>query len=378
MLVVNAGSASVKLRVVEDGSTSGLASAGWPAAGLAEDLGRPDEGTAGALADFLGRAGRVDCIGHRIVHGGAEFTGPVVVDDGVRARLERLGDLAPLHNPPALAALDAGRAAAPDVPTVATFDTAFHAGLPAAARRYAVPAEWEARFGLRRYGFHGLSCQWALTRAGALLGAEPATLRLVVCHLGGGASATAIVGGRSVDTTMGFTPTEGLVMGTRPGDLDPAAVAWLVLHGGLGIAEVAEALERRSGLAGLTAGTGPAGSTSDMRELLGRRDGGDQVAEEAVAVYVHRLRAKIAAMAAAAGGPDALVFTGGIGEHAPAIRAEACAGLDWMGVTVDADGNATTTGDGEVTGAGGRVRVLVVTAREDAVVAAECRRVLGR
>lgn len=372
MLVVNAGSASVKLRVVENDST----------AGLSEDLGRPDGDTADALARFLRRAGPVDCIGHRVVHGGAEFTGPVVVDDAVRRRLERLGDLAPLHNPPALAALDAGRAAAPDVPTVASFDTAFHASLPVAARRYAVPAGWETRFGLRRYGFHGLSCQWAMARAGALLGADPAALRLVVCHLGGGASATAIVGGRSVDTTMGFTPTEGLVMGTRPGDLDPAAVTWLVIHGGLTTEEVADALEHRSGLAGLTdAGTG-AGSTSDMREVLARRDAGDPVAAEAVAVYVHRLRAKIAAMAAAAGGPHALVFTGGIGEHAAAIRTEACAGLGWMGVTLDpgagADGGVADGGDRDLTGAGSRVRVLVVAAREDAVVAAECRRVLGR
>ena len=364
VLVVNSGSTSVKLRVVEpDGSP-----------GAAADLGRPDAGPAGAIADFLGRAGPLDATGHRVVHGGDSFTGPVVVDDEARRRLEALSDLAPLHNPPALAAMDATRAAAPGLPVVACFDTAFHATLAPAARRYAVPPEWETRFGLRRYGFHGLSCQWALGRAGALLGTDPATLRLVVCHLGGGASATAIVGGRSVDTTMGFTPTEGLVMATRSGDLDPAAVAWLATHGGLAPEEIADGLEHRSGLAGLT---GPAGPTSDMREVLARRSDGDPAATEAVAVYVHRLRAKIAAMAAAAGGLDGLVFTGGVGEHAPAIRAEACAGLDWMGVGLDADANGRTTTDGEVTGAGSRVRALVVTAREDAVVAAECRQVLG-
>lgn len=359
--VVNAGSRSVKLRTVTDAGVEASA-----------DLGPPGDQLAGELARFLDGAGDLDASGHRVVHGGDRFSGPVVVDDAVRAALDRLEDLAPLHNPPATRAIDELRRLRPGLPAVACFDTGFHASLPAAAATYALPAAWTARFGIRRFGFHGLSCQWALRRSGELTGEDPARRRVVVCHLGGGASVTAIRDGRSVDTTMGFTPTEGLVMATRSGDVDPGALVWLLGHG-VSIGELGEALEQRSGLLGLSGGR-----SGDMRDLLAARAGGDGAAALAVDVYVHRLRAKIAAMAAAAGGVDLLVFTGGVGEHAPDIRAEVAAGLGWLGVELDPDANAKADGDAVIGVTGAGVAVLVVTSREELVVAEGCREVLER
>lgn len=366
VLVVNAGSTSVKLRLVEqDDSISRSA-----------NLGPPDAGIDGDVDDFLAAAGRVDAIGHRVVHGGPRFVEPVLVDDQTRKELSELAELAPLHNPPALRAIDALRAAAPGVPEVVCFDTAFHAAMPEEARRYALPPEWVERWGIRRYGFHGLSCEWSLRRAAQMVGRPAADLRLVVCHLGGGASVTAIAGGRSVDTTMGFTPTEGLVMATRCGDVDPGAIAWMAERG-LSGEDLMDGLEHRSGLLGLTGGR-----TGDMKELLEARGGGDVVAAGAVAVYVHRLRAEIAAMATSAGGIDVLVFTGGIGERATAIRSETCDGLAWLGLRLDGASNGSVgsgdlrDGDADISGADSSARVLVVRAMEEVVVAGHCRGVL--
>jgi acetate kinase len=360
LVVVNAGSSSVKLRVVDGDEV--LSSA---------DLGPPDQGLTDEVDGFLESAGAIDGSGHRVVHGGGVLTRPVVVDDDVRAELGRLEDLAPLHNPPATRAIDAFRRLRPDLPAVACFDTAFHAALPAAASTYALPGEWVRRWGVRRFGFHGLSCQWATRRAGELTGRPVDSLRLIVCHLGGGASVTAIVGGRSVDTTMGFTPTEGLVMATRSGDVDPAAVVWLIRHG-VDPAEMESALERRSGVLALSGGV-----TGDMRDLLAARDAGDAAARLAVDVYVHRLRAKIAAMAAAAGGLDVLVFTGGVGEHGTSIRAAAADGLRWMGVQLDPAANASAGADADISAPGAPVTTLVVTSREELVIAAGCREALA-
>ena len=236
------------------------------------------------------------------------------LDAAVEADLRALVDLAPLHQPKSLAALDAVSAALPDLPAVACFDTAFHATLPAAAATYALPAEWRERWGLRRYGFHGLSHAWVARRAPQLLGRGASGLRIVSCHLGAGASLCAIVDGASLDTTMGFTPLEGLVMATRSGSVDPGMLLWLMEHEGLSPGELSDALEHRSGLLGL------AGS-ADMREIVERAAAGEPPARLALDVYVHRLRAGIAAMAAALGGLDALVFTGGVGEHSEAVRA---------------------------------------------------------
>jgi acetate kinase len=362
LLVVNAGSTSLKLRVVDpDDKIS-----------ASQDMGRPLDVEPGEIEPFLQSAGRVDAVGHRIVHGGSRFVSPVVVDPTIRAELDRLNELAPLHNPPALHALDMIHALRPALPTVACFDTMFHAGLPDEASCYALPTDWVERWGIRRYGFHGLSCEWALERTGAMMARDPAALRVVVCHLGGGASVTAVAEGRSVDTTMGFTPTEGLIMATRPGDVDPGLIAWL-LNNGLSVAELTDALEHSSGLFALS-GT----RSGDMRVLLDWRRQGDHEAGGAIAAYLHRLRGKIAGMAAAANGIDVLVFTGGVGEHSAEIRKEASDGLGWLGVRLADDANfAVTDSDCEISGPGAAVRTLVVHSREEVIVARHCRQLLG-
>lgn len=362
ILVVNAGSSSVKLRVVEgqDHISAGI------------DLGSPGAKFTDQVGAFVRGAGPLDAVGHRVVHGGPRFADAVILDERTRADLGKLTALAPLHNPPALAAIDVLDRLRPGLASVACFDTAFHASLPPEAATYALPSEWVDRWGVRRYGFHGLSCTWAIARAADLLGWPPRHGRLVICHLGAGASVTAVTSGRSADTTMGFTPLEGLVMAARPGDVDPGAISWLMSNG-IGIAELEGALEHRSGLAALSGE-----ASGDMRVLLDRRGAGDASAALAIRVYLHRLRAKIAAMTAATGGIDALVFTGGIGENSPVIRAEACSGLGWLGVSLDEHGNTTVTGsDAEISGPGSAVRTVVVHAREELVIAADCRRLLA-
>jgi acetate kinase len=302
----------------------------------------------------------VDVVGHRIVHGGPDFRSAVVIDGYVQDRIEALTELAPLHQPKSLNAYAAVRARLPRATHVACFDTAFHATIPAPAATYALPHEWNSLYGLRRYGFHGLSHSWASAKACEL---APGARRVVTCHLGAGASLCAVLDGSSVDTTMGFTPLEGLAMATRSGDVDPGLVLWLNERE----VDVAEALERRSGLFGLT-------GTADMRDLLSRAD---DAARLGLAVYVHRLRKGIAAMTAALGGIDACVFTGGVGENAPAIRADAAAGLAFLGIEIDPDTNATLQTDGDVSTAAARARTLVVSAREDLETARQTRRLLG-
>ncbi len=362
ILVVNAGSSSLKLRVL-DASDEVVGSADLGAVRNAADTAE----VAGAVEGF----GSIDAIGHRIVHGGTSFRGPVRVDAGVIERLTALTDLAPLHQPKSLAALGAVSSVLPGIPAVACFDTAFHATLPPAASTYALPSPWRRRWDLRRYGFHGLSHAYASRRAAELLGVPPRDLRLVTCHLGAGASLAAVAGGASVDTTMGFTPLEGLVMATRSGTVDPGLVLWLADHVGMPPAEVAATLEHRSGLLGLA-------GTADMRVILDRAASGDADATLALGVYLHRLRASIAAMTAALGGLDAIVFTGGVGERSAAIRAAAADGLGYLGIELDQARNedAGATGDREIGTAGARVRSLVIAAREDLQIAREVRGLL--
>ncbi|HEX7950796.1 MAG TPA: acetate/propionate family kinase [Candidatus Limnocylindrales bacterium] len=360
ILVVNAGSSSLKLRLLGDGDDL-LGSADLPAPRGETDV----AGLRAAIADF----GRVDAIGHRIVHGGTEFIGPVRISPEVEARLASLTDLAPLHQPKSLAALAAVQVVLPDVPGVACFDTAFHATIPAAAATYALPPEWRKRWDLRRYGFHGLSHAYAARRAAELLGRSLTGLRIVTCHLGAGASLAAVRDGRSVDTSMGFTPLEGLVMATRSGSVDPGLVLWLEEHAGMPPAELAATLEQRSGLLGL------AGS-ADMREVLAGEAAGRPDAALAVGVYLHRLRGSIASMAAAMDGLDVLVFTGGVGERSPEIRARAAGGLWFLGVVIDSGRNAAA-GDRAISPDGSRVAALVIEAREDLEIARQVRDVLG-
>src|SRR5215203_3545726 len=349
VLVVNAGSTSLKLtRFDADGSVSASTTVDhWQGEGHLEPL-----------ADFLGACGPVDAVGHRIVHGGPRHTEPAVVDDMLVAHLYSIAHLAPLHQPRALAGVRAVRDLLGDVPAVACFDTAFHATLPPAAATYALPREWNERWALRRYGFHGLSHAWAVRRAAELTGREP-DLRIVSCHLGAGASLAAVLGGRSVDTTMGFTPLAGLVMNTRPGTLDPGLLLWLLEHGAVSPAELGDVLEHHSGLKGLS------GTSGDLREVVTGRADGDPACALAFDVYLHRLARETAAMTAATGGLDLLVFTGGVGEHAWQLRAALAEVLSHLGIAVDDGANRATTADGDISAAGAAVHTVVVTARED-------------
>ncbi|WP_067456086.1 acetate/propionate family kinase [Actinomadura macra] len=354
VLTVNPGSSSLKLSLLDAGDTV-LTEASGPRqemAPLVKDMPRPD------------------AIGVRFVHGGTDFTAPVLVNDAVTERLHALADLAPLHQPASLHALSEITGVLPGVPAVACFDTAFHATLPEAAATYALPADWRERFGLRRYGFHGLSFSYAVRRAGELLGTDPATLRMVVCHLGSGASLAAVADGVSIDTTMGFTPLEGLVMASRAGSIDPGIPLWLIKHG-LSAHDVNDVLEHGSGLLGLT-------GTGDMRRIRELAEGRDVTALAALDVYHHRLRACAAAMIASLGGLDVLAFTGGVGEHAPSVRMRLAEDLAFLGTAVDPDRNAAADGDADITSDGAAVRALVIAAREDLEIAAGVRQVLTR
>ena len=314
----------------------------------------------------------IDAVGHRVVHGGTTFTRPALLDRRVRAGIAALTDLAPLHQPKSLAAMEAVGAVLPDVPAVACFDTAFHATLPAAASTYALPLRWRQRWDLRRYGFHGLSHAYSSRRVADLAGrADDATLRVVTCHLGAGASLAAVLGGRSVDTTMGFTPLEGLVMATRSGTVDPGLVLWLAEHEGMPPAELAATLEHRSGLLGLA-------GTDDMRVILTGAAAGEASHRLALDVYLHRLRGAIASMTASMGGVDAIAFTGGVGERAPAVRAMAAGGLGFLGIALDAAANeGSGSGDREIGSPGAAVRAFVIPAREEVEIARGVREVLA-
>lgn len=360
ILVVNAGSSTLKLSVL-DGERLVEARNLPP-------VGRPE--TAAAIEAVVAAAGPLDAVGHRVVHGGTEFSGAARIDDSVRQRIEDLTELAPLHQPKSLAALDAVSRLLPGVPEVACFDTAFHRSMPPAASTYALPAEWRRRWPLRRYGFHGLSHAYAGRRGAQVIGRAPDQLLIVSCHLGAGASVTAIRDGLSVDTTMGFTPLEGLVMATRSGSVDPGLVLWLEERIGLSPAEIADALEHRSGLAGLA-------GTADMRQVLAAAGAGDADAELALEVYLHRLAGAIAAMTASLGGVDLVVFTGGVGENAPAIRSGAAARLGFLGLEVDGGRNEADGADRNISTPTARVQTVVVAAREDLQIAAEVRRLLG-
>jgi acetate kinase len=284
-----------------------------------------------------------------------------------------LSPLAPLHQPRAVAGIEQLRALYPDLPQVACFDTAFHASLPAAASTYALPQAWRDRWGLQRFGFHGLSHAYASRRAAELIGrAGDREVRVVTCHLGAGASLCATRGGRSVDTTMGFTPLEGLVMATRSGTVDPGLVVWLVQHGKLAAGEVARALESDSGLAGLSGIPG-----GDVREVLTARAAGDAAAVLAFDVYIHRLQRELGGMIGVLGGLDALAFTGGVGEHAREVRGAACHPFAFAGVAIDADRNEQLGCEGEIGAVDAKVRTLVVLAREDIEIARQVRVVVG-
>ena len=355
---MNAGSSSLKLRLLNDDTLEKRADLAAGAKGF----------DTAELARFVRSWAVPDAVGHRIVHGGVTFRGPAIVTPAVRAQLEALTDLAPLHQPKSLAALDAVTTVLPQVVAVASFDTAFHTTLPDAAATYAIPREWRDRYAIRRYGFHGLSHAYSSRRVAEMLDRPRATLRVVTCHLGAGASLAAVVGGRSVDTTMGFTPLEGLVMATRSGSIDPGLVLWLEEHARLSPREIATALEERSGMMALA-------GTSDMRQIEAAAMRSDPDAVLAVDVYIHRLVGSIAAMCAAAGGLEALVFTGGVGENSLLVRRITASRLGFLGVAIN--DVASDEVDRDISTDDAAVRTFVIAAREDLQIARETRVLLG-
>jgi acetate kinase len=386
VLVINAGSSSLKYSLID--AISGEAAA----SGLVERIGEPEgrhlhRGPHGELSTSLTIASHEDAlraaleafethgpsldelelaaIGHRVVHGGSRFGDPALVDDELVAAVTDLVPLAPLHNPANLEGIRVARRLFPDLPQVAVFDTAFHQTLAPQAYTYAVPSKWRDDHGIRRYGFHGTSHAFVSAAAARLLGRDLAELNLIVLHLGNGCSAAAVRGGTSVDTSMGMTPLEGLVMGTRSGDLDPAIHAHLVRELGWTVEEIDHALNFDSGLKGLAGG-------NDFRELSSRRDAGDAQAQLAFDVYCYRIKKYVGAYYAVLGTVDAIVFTAGVGENSPPVRAASLAGLEGLGIRIDAEHNTASSDAARVvSAAGSAVAVLVVPTNEEWQIARE-------
>lgn len=384
VLVINSGSSSIKYQLVDPAAGTALAS------GLVERIGErtgrvvhkhgaqtterettvADHGDGlrivTGLFDEVGPSlaeAHVVAVGHRVVMGGRYYDGPVRVDEDVLATIERLSPLAPLHNPANLTGIRVARELFPDVPHVAVFDTAFFRNLPDDAATYALDREVAEQYSVRRYGAHGTSHQYVSTRAAEILGRDLAELRTVVLHLGNGASASAVKGGHAVDTSMGLTPLEGLVMGTRTGDIDPAVVFHLARNAGMSIDEIDDLFNKRSGLKGLT-------GVNDLRELHDLVAAGDTAARVGLDVYTHRLRKYIGAYAAVMGGLDVLAFTAGVGENDDVVRAEAVRGLEFLGVQIDPELNAGRMKEAKVISpAGARVAVLVVPTNEELAIA---------
>jgi acetate kinase len=392
ILLLNAGSSSLKatLMASPDGRVAAHGLADWAGSTTRYEYEGPDGKERSQDVPWRGHAKAVQrfvfdlmhaepialldrsalaAVGHRVVHGG-QFTSSVRITPEIRSRITALADLAPLHNPPSLESLAAAEAELPGVPQVAVFDTAFHATLPPEARTYPVPEIWARDWGIRRFGFHGLSHAYCSRRAAEMLGRPADQLRVVICHLGHGCSASAVRNGRCVDTTMGFTPLDGLMMATRSGSIDPSIVVHVQQHHGLTPEQVETALNRESGLLGVS------GISADMRQVLAAAKAGHERARLALDTYTHRVRQAIGALAVTMGGIDALVFTAGVGEHASDVRASICAGLECLGLELDAQANASCRPDADVAPPGSRGRILVIATREDVTMLREVIQVL--
>ena len=367
VLVLNSGSSSVKYQLID------MADGSRRASGMVERIGEgdvPDHAAAlDSVADRLAADGlgldspELAAIGHRVVHGGTRFTAPTLITDEMVQAVRELIPLAPLHNPGNITGIEVTRKLRPDLPQVAVFDTAFHATMPESAARYAIDTATADRWSVRRYGFHGTSHQYVSRRVAQLLGKSPESVNVIVLHLGNGASASAVAGGVCVDTSMGLTPLEGLVMGTRSGDLDPAILLHLHRVGGLSVDEIDDLLNRRSGLVGLC-------GDNDMREIDRRIAVGDRQARLAFDIYVHRLRKYIGAYYAVLGRVDAVVFTAGVGENAVSVRVAALTGLEPLGIELDRTLNAARSHEPRlVSGADSRVAVAVVPTDEELEIA---------
>lgn len=379
VLVFNAGSSSLKYKLVE-GTPGERRPVSTLASGSAERIGEgagaPDHARAALeiLARFPEQAepGRLDALAHRVVHGGERFEDPVELGGETLSALENLGEIAPLHNAPALAVVAACRTARPGLPQVAVFDTGFHRGMPERASAYAIPPDLASRHGVRRFGFHGTAYRSMMEGYTRLAGRPAEESRLVAFQLGNGASACAIARGRSVDTSMGFTPLEGLVMGTRSGDLDPALVAYLARRERVDAAEIVKGFNERSGLAGVS------GISKDVREIERAAGAGNARATLALELFAYRARKYLGAYLAVLGGADAVLFGGGIGEHAPAIRAAILAGLEGLGLRLDPDLNAgLREGEGRISADESKISVFVITTDEESVIARDAMALLA-
>jgi acetate kinase len=361
VLVLNTGSSSLKWTVFRaDKAVVAGGSESWAAE---DDAARSDQMRAALVG-----APKFDIVGHRVVHGGTRFREAVVIDESVREELARLSHLDPEHMHASLAGIDAVGAAFPLVPQVAVFDTAFHATLPEAAAGYALPFEWTEQWGLRRFGFHGLSVAYAIERAGELLGESPS--RLIVCHLGSGCSITAVENGRSIDTSMGFSPLEGLMMATRAGSIDPGLLLYLQERCGVTTGELRQTLTSRSGLLGVS------GASGDLRQVLEAADSGSARARLAYERFVLSIRRALGAMAAVLGGVGAVVFTGGIGENSGRVRRDASSALGFAGLELAESANASSNADQDISVPGSRIRVLVIRSREDLAILKDVLRLL--
>lgn len=388
ILVLNCGSSSVKYQLIEIESKESLAK------GIIERIGKTDaifkqqtkhaniekvlpiknhEDAIKLVIDTLinknsgviSEAREIAGIGHRVVHGGEELTESVLISDAVIEKIEKYCRLAPLHNPHNLTGIKAARHLLGFIPQVAVFDTAFHSSLPEYAYLYAIPYSFYEKHSIRRYGFHGTSHKYVAHRAAEILGKKIEQLRIITCHLGNGSSITAVYKGKAIDTSMGFTPLEGLVMGTRCGDIDPAIVLFLISDVGLSIEEVNDLLNKKSGLLGIS------GISNDMREILKAKEHGNQKANLAIEIYCYRVKKYIGAYTAVMGGLDTLVFTAGIGENSPTIREKCCANLEFLGLEIDKEKNSSLRGEGEISTFGSKVKVLVIPTNEELLIALE-------
>ena len=398
ILLLNAGSSSLKATVMasDHGTVIARGLADWAGSETHYEYAGSDDKERSEVVPWKGHAEAVHrfvfdlknakpivltdrsalgAVGHRVVHGG-QFTSSVRITPEIRSRITALAELAPLHNPPSLETLAAAEAELPGEPHVAVFDTAFHATIPPEARTYPVPQKWTRDWGIRRYGFHGLSHAYCAHRAEEMLASRaprpsPRDTRLVICHLGHGCSASAVRGGRCVDTTMGYTPLDGLMMATRSGSIDPSIVLHVQQDHGLTVEQVETALNRESGLLGVS------GISADMRQILAAAKAGNEQARLALDTYTHRVRQAIGAFAVTMGGVDALVFTAGVGEHSAEVRKAICAGLECLGLELDERVNAECRPDADVARPGSRGRIFVIATREDVTMLREVAQVLA-
>lgn len=397
ILVINSGSSSVKYKLIDTATDKTLAEGGAEKIGLADgflkykredgskailELGQTDhQGAIKAILNLLTDPvegciksyAEIDAVGHRVVHGAEKFTESVLITDEVKDMIRQCYDLAPLHNPANMTGIEAITALMPDVPQVGVFDTAFHQTMPAKSYMYALPYKYYEEDGVRRYGFHGTSHRYVSQRVCEFLGLNPADVRVITCHVGNGGSITAVDRGHSVDTSMGLTPTEGLMMGTRVGDVDPGALTYLMTKHNLSVADLQRIINKESGMAGVS------GISSDMREIEAAVNAGDERARLGLDMYEQRIIKYIGAYAAEMGGVDVIVFTGGVGENQTGLRADVCAPLAFMGVEIDAEVNARVRGEeAEISTPASRVKVCVIPTDEELMIARDTEAIVGR